>query len=516
MNKTEKTIYELLKKGVLFRDETGIYSIFPQKLLVQESGKSERTVQYALKGLEEQHYITRIMYQQVNMVRTYFLKEDDLTGCEIIDRFENDTPPLESCTPPLESCTPPLESCTPPLESCKNCTSPLENCHPLPLENDDSYTFRVGEIPPEENGIIVQKSFHPHIERSELMAKKPSYDMPDSPASHFLFDILSAGTDIADLPPRKRMFNNSTIYDVKASGDKRLVSMENYDGTTKVTVELDDINKLTKPAIMLLIYTLIKANEQALHNGQLTRDYISFPLQHLVDDGLYQDIRSARRGFLIGRDALTSLQIKGQLQKRHGSKRVVKVNDLVVPFIKGGIENNQCYIYFNTHMDWEFFAQYFTKIPKYIFSLSDRAGILLYYIFYLARQHTREIADRGYFTISFRSIQSLLKLPSEINNSKPQQYIKEPIENAVVAIEEAHKKRYGNKEFLLELVYEEQAGIEEYLDNGYLKISLAGAYAEPFISQSQTQQKKIQKAEQKKERIEEKAIAMKMAKEAKK
>ena len=85
-----------------------------------------------------------------------------------------------------------------------------------------------------------------------------------------------------------------------------------------------------------------------------------------------------------------------------------------------------------------------------------------------------------------------------------------------MAIEEAHKKRYGNKEFLLELVYEEQAGIEEYLDNGYLKISLAGAYAEPFISQSQTQQKKIQKAEQKKERIEEKAIAMKMAKEAKK
>ena len=520
MNKTEKTIYELLKKGVLFRDETGIYSIFPQKLLVQESGKSERTVQYALKSLEEQGYIIRELHREVNLLRIYFLKKETFAECKIIDRFENDRPPFENCTSPLESCTSPLESCTSPLENepspLENCTSPLENCHPLPLENDDSYTLRVGEIPPEENGIIVQKSFHPHIERSELMAKKPSYDMPDSPASHFLFDILSAGTDIADLPPRKRMFNNSTIYDVKASGDKRLVSMENYDGTTKVTVELDDINKLTKPAIMLLIYTLIKANEQALHNGQLTRDYISFPLQHLVDDGLYQDIRSARRGFLIGRDALTSLQIKGQLQKRHGSKRVVKVNDLVVPFIKGGIENNQCYIYFNTHMDWEFFAQYFTKIPKYIFSLSDRAGILLYYIFYLARQHTREIADRGYFTISFRSIQSLLKLPSEINNSKPQQYIKEPIENAVVAIEEAHKKRYGNKEFLLELVYEEQAGIEEYLDNGYLKISLAGAYAEPFISQSQTQQKKIQKAEQKKERIEEKAIAMKMAKEAKK
>ena len=116
MNKTEKTIYELLKNGVLFRNETGIYSIFPQKLLVQASGKSERTVQYALKGLEEQHYITRIMYQQVNMVRIYFLREDDLTGCEIIDHFENDRPPLENCTPPLENCTPPLENCTPPLK----------------------------------------------------------------------------------------------------------------------------------------------------------------------------------------------------------------------------------------------------------------------------------------------------------------------------------------------------------------------------------------------------------------
>ncbi len=130
MNKTEKTIYELLKKGVLFRDETGIYSIFPQKLLVQESGKSERTVQRALSGLEEQKYITRIMYQQVNMVRIYFLKEDDLTGCEIIDRFENDRPPLESCTSPLENDRPPLENDTPPLE---NDTPPLENdTPPLP------------------------------------------------------------------------------------------------------------------------------------------------------------------------------------------------------------------------------------------------------------------------------------------------------------------------------------------------------------------------------------------------
>lgn len=355
-----------------------------------------------------------------------------------------------------------------------------------------------------------------HIEKAVEQAKKQFYDMPTSSASHLLLDVLSAGDSIADLPARKKQVNRGATYEVKASGDKRLVSMENYKGTAKVTVELADINKLTKPAIMLLVYVLVKANEQALHNGELTRDYISFPLQSLIDDGLYKTIQSARRGFLTGRDALTSLQIKGQLQERKGSKNVVKVDDLIVPFIKGGIKNNQCYMYLNPYMDWEFFAQYFTKLPKYIFSLSDRAGLLLYYIFYLARQHTSEIESRKYFTISFRAIHSQLKLPSEKGLNNPQRDIKDAIENAVEEIEEAHRKMYGNNEFSLGLVSDKKAGISEYLDNGYLEVSLTGAFAEPFISKSQERQKKIQQAEQKKARIKEKATAMKIAKEDKK
>ena len=141
MNKTEKAIYELLKKGVLFRDEKGIYTIFPQKLLIQASGKSERTIQYGLKSLENQKYIIRIMYQEVNLMKFYFLKEEDLTGLEIIDRSENCTPSLENDTSPLENCRPSLENCTPSLE---NDTSPLENCRPSlenctpSLENDTS------------------------------------------------------------------------------------------------------------------------------------------------------------------------------------------------------------------------------------------------------------------------------------------------------------------------------------------------------------------------------------------
>ena len=149
-----------------------------------------------------------------------------------------------------------------------------------------------------------------HIEKAAKQAKKLFYDMPDSSASHFLFDILSAGSGIADLPPRKQQVNHGTAYEVKASGDKRLVSMETREGAAKVTVEIADINKMNKAGKKFLILSLIKANEQALHNGQLTREYISFPLQELVDYDLYARLTGARKGFEIGTDALTSIKSK--------------------------------------------------------------------------------------------------------------------------------------------------------------------------------------------------------------
>ena len=139
MNKTEKAIYELLKKGVLFRDEKGIYTIFPQKLLIKASGKSERTIRYVLKNLEDQKYIIRIMYQEVNLMKFYFLKEEDLTGLEIIDRSENCPPSSENCPPSLENCSPSSENCPPSSENCppssENCPPSLENCTPPP-ENE--------------------------------------------------------------------------------------------------------------------------------------------------------------------------------------------------------------------------------------------------------------------------------------------------------------------------------------------------------------------------------------------
>ena len=337
------------------------------------------------------------------------------------------------------------------------------------------------------------------------------YNVPDSTASNLILETLGAGENIADLPARKKQINHNTTYEVLEDGKRRQVSVINP--KAKVTIELADIDKMTgsnKPAKKLFVLSLIKANEQAIFDGQLTKDYISFPLQELIDIGFYKTPQSARTGFKAGMDALTSLKIKGHIQQT--KKRGSTIDALEVLFTGANIKNGQCTVYFNPRISWSFIAQYFTILPRYYFKLPNRASDLLYYIFFLARQHTRDIEERGYFTIGFRAIQHRLQLPSEIDNGNPYRTIKQPIEEAIEELETEHSLLYGNPEFSLLPVYDEAASIKDYLDNGYLRVGLTGAFAQTYIEISKDTAKQIEQAEKRQARITEKAVAIKTAK----
>lgn len=343
------------------------------------------------------------------------------------------------------------------------------------------------------------------------LEQKDFYNVPDSTASNLILETLGAGAAIADLPDRKRQINHGTTIEVFESGKSRRVTLSG--SKSQVTIELADIDKLTgsnKPAKKLFVLALIKANEQAIHDGQLTKDYVSFPLQELIDTGFYSTPQSARKGFNAGMDTLTSLKIKGHIQQT--KKKGSSIDALEVLFTGARIERGQCTIFFNERISWSFIAQYFTILPRYYFRLSNRASDLLYYIFYLARQHTRDIEERGYFTIGFRAIQHRLQLPSEIGNNNPDRTIKQPIEEAIEQIEDGHSGLYGNMEFSLLPVYDETATISEYLENGYLKVELKGAFAETFIAISKGTAKQIEAAQKRQARITEKAIAINTAK----
>lgn len=353
-----------------------------------------------------------------------------------------------------------------------------------------------------------------HIERVEEQAKNPFYSLPVSPANQIIYEIMANKGNVANFPVRKKKFNHDIDIDIQSAGNKRIISIKNKKGTVEITVEIDDINELGTNGQKFLVLILNELCNQALHNGELTQDYITFPLQRLIDENMYSSIRSARRGFESGTDGLQQISIKGTIRK--SPKSIISIASTRKPFTGTDIINNQCYVYLNPRMDWNFFAQAFTILPKYYFSLSSRAANLLFYIFILARQHTRDIANKEYFTISFRAIHSWLNLPGEKTAKNPQRDIKDVIETAIEEIETAHSQMYNNTEFALLPVYDENSSISEYLCNGYLKVSLKGAFAEKFISQSLKTEKRIQQAEQRRARITEKAIATNMAKSMKK
>ena len=343
------------------------------------------------------------------------------------------------------------------------------------------------------------------------LEQKDFYNVPDSTASNLILETLGAGADIADLPARKRQVNHSTTLEVLESGKRRQVSLKTQKAS--VTIELADIDKLTgsnKPAKKLFVLALIKANEQAIHEGQLTKNYVSFPLQELIDTGFYSTPQSARKGFNAGMDTLTSLKIKGHIQQT--KKKGSSIDALEVLFTGARIERGQCTIFFNERISWSFIAQYFTILPRYYFKLPNRASDLLYYIFFLARQHTRDIEERGYFTIGFRAIQHRLQLPSEVGNNNPDRTIKQPIEEAIEQIEDGHSGLYGNEDFSLLPVYDEYAPIASFLDNGYLRVELKGSFAETFIAISKDTAKQIEAAQKRQARITEKAVAINTAK----
>lgn len=339
------------------------------------------------------------------------------------------------------------------------------------------------------------------------------FNLPTSSANNVITEILSYKENINQLPIRKKQINHNSLYKVFKDDNKRRVTFKN--DNAEIVIELENIEKIMgkkNPAMKFFVLSLIKANEQALHDGELEKDYVTFPLQELINIGFYKSIDGARRGFLKGTEALTSLKLKGKVRK--AKNKEVMIHALEVLFTGAKVDRGQCYIYLNNRIDWSFITQYYSLIPKYYFSLSSRASELLYYIFFLARQNTKDIAENGCFNISFRAIQHRLLLPLENETKNPLRDIKEEIENAITEIEDAHFLDYGkdNKEveFSLLQIYNENSSIEEYLNNGYLKIELKGDFAKKFIEINQDTIKQIETAKKRKNKAIEIAIEKKI------
>ena len=353
---------------------------------------------------------------------------------------------------------------------------------------------------------------------SLLERQERFYNMPTSGSSDLVMKALGAGSSLAALPDAQKKVSHNQSITVRESGKKRQIVAKG--NNTETIIEIGDIEKLigsNKAAKKMFAFALIKMNEQAYDykSGSLYHDEIGFSLQELVDMGYYSSTRAARRGFLQAMDTLTSLKLKAIVKKGKKSLTTAHADGegVLVMFTGAAVANSYCRVMLNYKVNWQPLFQYFTILPKFAFQLGNRPFDLLYTIFYLARQNSKQVKEKGYFTISLRAIQQRLDLPEESKTKNPSRDIMQPIEDAVADITKQLQATGTEQEFIITAVYDDRANIMEYLDNGYLKIELRGLYAQPFIEGSTKQKKAIEKYQKRQEAIVDKAIAAKIEKE---
>lgn len=285
--------------------------------------------------------------------------------------------------------------------------------------------------------------------------------------------------------------------------------------TANAEITLDLGGKISRPTKNIALWIFHKLGLQNITTNLFEDLSIEFPMQDLIDLGMYKELKNAYAGFNKAKNELTNIKLNAVV-KNGKDKDLKKVtNDTTVMFIKAGYSNGTCYIMLNKYINWSVFSlQSYALIPKVYWKLSPKAQDLLYNIFSYARQQTgSHKANEITFNMSFRNIQNILSLPDETATNKPKQLIITPI---LEAIEECQKYVNENKEdFIIIPNYDKNGNIKAFLD-GYLTVTLKGVYASKIIEIADNKSKIIQYEQAKKERIAEQAQAKVLASKIKK
>ena len=343
---------------------------------------------------------------------------------------------------------------------------------------------------------VIKRELEKEAAAGQLTTLAPLGSVPNGDSLNWLFRVISAskGGRIVQANPA----NRHEEITAQQYGDKVRFTRTNKQNGTTAIVEIDQadkyLSKTNKTFTKVLLFTLQKMTAQ---NFPLE---VGFSLQELVDLGMYSNTSNAGRAVkeFFAQQKLTTLS--GTVKK--GRKTVKEEGGIL--FYHYRLENGFVKLSVNENFNMEFIANYFTIFPRFAYALSNNAFSLVRYIFFLARQNTQAIKDKGTFRISLEAIRENLGLPSpeDVQNRRYRQLIIEPIEKAIEETEEALRnvpeaKEYG---FTITPVGTETSSIEEWLQ-GYLEIGLNGDFAETFVKlaekaeQERKQWERIKKAE---------------------
>lgn len=281
-------------------------------------------------------------------------------------------------------------------------------------------------------------------------------DVPTTPLAREVFSIISGSVN--DVPSIKRFKGN--IYDVShgktrinvyMSKDGKTLRIEVENNVSKSVIEIPSLLELSKhsfAAAKLFLYIMHKGIEQHVA-AQTGKDVgVTFYFADMVRDGLYTDIKSARRAFKEGYNILKEFEATGEIRLKSGTMEGRKditpdVDKARYMFIGRDIEKAgkaPCKIYFNPLMNWDFLLHFYTTVPVWTFALPKRAMNLMFWIFVNARKNVGNIRPNQphYVTASYKSVQAWLNLPRLEETDTPRKEIILPIHAAIQDVKYAH------------------------------------------------------------------------------
>ena len=339
--------------------------------------------------------------------------------------------------------------------------------------------------PDENTQDIIERSFIPYLdkEKQKIFSKNKKYlyrYAPSTSAAAFMQDSIANINDLKGYQKRQNEVSHGNIsisYAVGTTSTKVKLETKNKYGTSQV-IEFDNkvLNKINKAAAKLLVYVLCEAQMQT-HKGILLNHDVSFPLSDLVSCGMYSTIPNARRGFDTAMQSLTSTKWS-EMDKKTGDY------NLQIYFTGATIKNGICTVQFNERLNWKEVFKQFTFIDSRIFALKENAFRLMVFVYRQARQeeNRKKIVEGGYFDLSIRAIALHLGL----QDTRPKEYIVDPIEKAVNEAEELFcpgNTAAGGNFMGFEFVPTDYDKLpaKQFVEEGKLRIFMEGDYAKDFI-----------------------------------
>lgn len=322
----------------------------------------------------------------------------------------------------------------------------------------------------------IRRELEKQAKAAEFSELSPLGSVPNGDPLNWVYRVLTSSKG-GRLPQASTGNRHETISTVQKGDSLRFIRENKQSGSTEI-VEIAQadkyLSKTNKTFAKVLLFTLQKMTAQSFPLE------VGFSLQEMVDLGMYSTTSNAGRAVKDFFEQQKQTTLSGKVKK---GRKTIKEEGGVL-FYHYRLENGYVVLSVNENFNMEFLASYFTVFPRFAYALSNNAFALVRYIFFLARQNTDKIKEKGSFTISMEAVRENLGLPSpdEVKNRKYRQFIIEPIEAAIEEIEEALKKVPEAKEYGFTITPHgtETSNINKWLE-GFLEIGLNGDFAETFI-----------------------------------